>query len=171
MSKKDQDDDLRLIKELTALFQEQDLAELEFRRSYSDDSHLKLRMARVSATQTVQVSQPVVAGHVAEPVIAVAPPEVAAADSSASQEVPESPEQHPGLITSPMVGTVYLQAEQGAPQFVKVGDQIQQGQTLLIIEAMKTMNFIPSPQSGTLKKVLVQDEQPVEFGAPLMIIE
>jgi len=70
-----------------------------------------------------------------------------------------------------MVGTVYLQAEPGSPPFVKAGDKVEEGQTLLIIEAMKTMNQIPSPKSGTVKRVLVGDGDPVEFGSPLMIIE
>ena len=70
-----------------------------------------------------------------------------------------------------MVGTVYLQAEPGAPAYVRVGDQVSEGQTLLIVEAMKTMNQIPSPRSGTVKRILVSDGTPVEFGAPLMIIE
>ena len=70
-----------------------------------------------------------------------------------------------------MVGTVYLQAEPGSPAYVRVGDQVAEGQTLLIIEAMKTMNQIPSPRAGTVKRILVEDGSPVEFGAPMMIIE
>ena len=79
--------------------------------------------------------------------------------------------RHPGAVASPMVGTVYLQAEPGSPAFVKVGDAVTEGQTLLIIEAMKTMNQIPSPRAGTVKRILVEDGSPVEFGAPMMIIE
>ena len=70
-----------------------------------------------------------------------------------------------------MVGTVYLAPEPGAPEFVKVGDKISEGQTLLIVEAMKTMNQIPAPKSGTVKRILVEDGAPVEFGAPLMVVE
>ena len=81
------------------------------------------------------------------------------------------PAAHPGAVTSPMVGTVYLQAEPGSPPFVKVGDAVSEGDTLLIIEAMKTMNQIPAPRAGTVKRILVEDSAPVEFGAPLMIIE
>ncbi|MBL4628721.1 MAG: acetyl-CoA carboxylase, biotin carboxyl carrier protein, partial [Roseicyclus sp.] len=77
----------------------------------------------------------------------------------------------PGAVTSPMVGTVYLQSEPGTPPFVSVGDKVTEGQTLLIIEAMKTMNQIPAPRAGTLKRIVVEDTAPVEFGAPLMIIE
>ena len=70
-----------------------------------------------------------------------------------------------------MVGTVYVAAEPGGPPFVKVDDQVEQGQTLMIIEAMKVMNPIPSPRTGTVKRILIQDGQPVEFGEPLMVIE
>ena len=76
-----------------------------------------------------------------------------------------------GAVTSPMVGTAYVAEEPGKPAFVKVGDQVSEGQTLLIIEAMKVMNQIPSPRAGTVKAILVQDGQPVEFGEPLMVIE
>ena len=77
----------------------------------------------------------------------------------------------PGAVTSPMVGTAYLQPEPGAKSFVQVGDQVSEGQTVLIIEAMKTMNQIPAPHSGTVKRILIEDGTPVEFGAPLMIID
>ncbi len=83
----------------------------------------------------------------------------------------EDPAQAPGAVTSPMVGTIYLQAEPGAAPFVSVGDKVAEGQTLLIVEAMKTMNQIPAPRAGTVKRILVEDGAPVEFGAPLMILE
>jgi acetyl-CoA carboxylase biotin carboxyl carrier protein len=78
---------------------------------------------------------------------------------------------HPGAVTSPMVGTVYMSAEPGATPFVTLGAQVSEGQTVLIIEAMKTMNHIPAPRSGTIKRIVVEDGSTVEFGAPLMIIE
>ncbi len=81
------------------------------------------------------------------------------------------PAKHPGLVTSPMVGTAYVAAEPGARPFVEVGSQVQAGETLLIIEAMKTMNQIPAPRAGTVIQILIEDGQPVEFGEPLMIIE
>jgi acetyl-CoA carboxylase biotin carboxyl carrier protein len=81
------------------------------------------------------------------------------------------PAQAPGAVTSPMVGTIYLQAEPGSKPFVSVGDRVAEGQTLLIVEAMKTMNQIPAPRAGTVKRILVEDGAPVEYGAPLMIIE
>ena len=79
--------------------------------------------------------------------------------------------QHPGAVTSPMVGTVYLQPEPGSEPFIRVGAQVTEGQTLLIIEAMKTMNQIPAPRAGTISRILVADGTPVEYGAPLVIIE
>ena len=78
---------------------------------------------------------------------------------------------NPGTLTSPMVGTAYLSAEPGAPAFVSVGSVVTEGQTLMIIEAMKTMNQIPSPHAGTVKRILVADGNAVEFGAPMLIIE
>jgi len=81
------------------------------------------------------------------------------------------PAKHPGVVTSPMVGTAYVGPEPGSRPFVEVGSRVQTGDTLLIVEAMKTMNQIPSPRSGTVVQVLIADGQPVEFGEPLMIIE
>jgi acetyl-CoA carboxylase biotin carboxyl carrier protein len=79
--------------------------------------------------------------------------------------------QHPGMVPSPMVGTVYWASEPGARPFIEVGAKVTAGQTLLIIEAMKTMNQIPSPRAGTVTQILIEDGQPVEFGEPLVIIE
>jgi acetyl-CoA carboxylase biotin carboxyl carrier protein len=87
------------------------------------------------------------------------------------EPVPLDPAKHPGVITSPMVGTAYVGPEPGARPFVEVGSRVQAGDTLLIIEAMKTMNQIPSPRAGTVVQILIEDGQPVEFGEPLMIIE
>jgi len=81
------------------------------------------------------------------------------------------PADDPGVVPSPMVGTVYLQAEPESGPFVRIGDPVSEGQTILIIEAMKTMNQIPAPRAGKVKRILVADGQPVEFGAPLLILE
>ena len=83
----------------------------------------------------------------------------------------DDPANHPGAVASPMVGTAYLQPEPGSDPFVKVGDEVVEGQTLLIVEAMKTMNHIPAPRAGTVRQILVQNGAPVEYGAPLMIVE
>jgi acetyl-CoA carboxylase biotin carboxyl carrier protein len=95
----------------------------------------------------------------------------AALPAAAAPAAIEDPAQAPGAVTSPMVGTVYLQAEPGTKAFVSVGDRVSEGQTLLIVEAMKTMNQIPAPRAGVVKRILVEDGAPVEYGAPLMIIE
>jgi acetyl-CoA carboxylase biotin carboxyl carrier protein len=84
---------------------------------------------------------------------------------------PIDPTQHPGVVASPMVGTAYVGPSPGARPFVEVGTQVKAGETLIIIEAMKTMNQIPAPRSGTVTQILVEDGQPVEYGEPLMIIE
>jgi len=94
-----------------------------------------------------------------------------AAPAAAPANDGADPSAHPGAVPSPMVGTVYLAPEPEAAAFAKVGDSVAEGDTLLIIEAMKTMNQIPAPRSGTIKRILVADGDPVEFGAPLMIIE
>jgi acetyl-CoA carboxylase biotin carboxyl carrier protein len=105
------------------------------------------------------------------PMPAPLPAAVAAAPAALAPEVASDPARHPGAVTSPMVGTCYLSPEPGAAAFVKVGDAVAEGQTVLIIEAMKTMNQIPAPRAGTVKRILVEDATPVEYGAPLMIIE
>jgi acetyl-CoA carboxylase biotin carboxyl carrier protein len=84
---------------------------------------------------------------------------------------PIDPTQHPGVVASPMVGTAYIGPSPGARPFVEVGSEVKAGETLIIIEAMKTMNQIPAPRSGTVTQILVEDGQPVEYGEPLMIIE
>jgi acetyl-CoA carboxylase biotin carboxyl carrier protein len=91
--------------------------------------------------------------------------------TAASAAAPLDPGQHPGVVASPMVGTAYRGPAPGARPFVEVGDQVKAGATLIIIEAMKTMNQIPAPRSGTVTQILVEDGQPVEYGEPLMIIE
>ena len=102
---------------------------------------------------------------------AAAPGDVAAMDLATTEAAPVDPAKHPGVVTSPMVGTAYVGPEPGARPFVEVGSRVQAGDTLLIVEAMKTMNQIPSPRAGTVLQVLIEDGQPVEFGEPLMIIE
>lgn len=110
--------------------------------------------------------------RVSRATLAAAPIHVAAASASAAAPVAAaSPTSHPGAVISPMVGTAYLQGEPGAPPFVSVGDPVRLGDTLLIIEAMKVMNPIKAPKSGTLTQILISDGQPVEYGEPMMIVE
>lgn len=157
------DSDVAFIRSLAELLRENDLTELQVKRDYGENDGLNVRVSRhvQAAVQHVAVpAAPQTPAMAAAPVVAPAP----AASSG-------DPADHPGAVTSPMVGTVYMQAEPGAPAFVSVGQAVQEGDTLLIIEAMKTMNHIPAPRSGTVKRIVVEDGAPVEFGAPLMIIE
>jgi len=161
MTNKSHDDDVAFIKSLAELLRKNDLSELQVKRDYENEGSLNVRVSRVSSVAPTAV-------HVAAPTPAAAP---AAAVAAAPADAPEDPAAHPGAVTSPMVGTVYLSSEPGVEAFVKVGDEISEGQSLLIIEAMKTMNQIPAPRGGTVKRILVEDGAPVEFGAPLMIVE
>ncbi|MBV2360358.1 acetyl-CoA carboxylase biotin carboxyl carrier protein [Thalassococcus sp. CAU 1522] len=164
MSKNSHDADVAFIKALAELLRENDLSELEVRRDYGEDDSLEVRVARV-----LQQAAPVAPVHV--PVAAPAAAPGAAPSAAAPAALPEDPAAHPGAVTSPMVGTVYLQAEPGSPAFITVGSQVSEGDTLLIVEAMKTMNHIPAPRAGTVKRILVEDGAPVEYGAPLVILE
>ena len=160
MSKQNTDTDVAFISALAELLNKNDLTELSVKREYGEDDSLEVRVVKQSNVVTVSA--------------APAPMHYAAAPSAApaaAPAAPEDPAQHPGAVTSPMVGTVYLSAEPGAAVFVTVGAQVAEGQTVLIIEAMKTMNHIPAPRAGTVKRILVEDGSPVEYGAPLMIIE
>jgi acetyl-CoA carboxylase biotin carboxyl carrier protein len=160
MTKKPHDTDVAFIQALAEMLREHELTELEVKREYGEDDALTVRVSRQ--------------GTIAAPVAMAAPAPAAAAPAPAAPAAPEAAEDPalaPGAVTSPMVGTVYLQPEPGASSFVKVGDKVSEGQTLLIVEAMKTMNQIPAPRAGTVKRILVEDGAPVEFGAPLMILE
>jgi acetyl-CoA carboxylase biotin carboxyl carrier protein len=161
MSKRPQESDIEFIKALAELLRSNDLSEIEVSRDYGDEDTLTVRVARQGAA---------VVAPVATPAVALAAPAVPAA-APAAAPAPADPAEDPGVVPSPMVGTVYLQAEPGSPAFVRVGDPVAEGQTILIIEAMKTMNQIPAPRAGRVKRILVDDGQPVEFGAPLMILE
>jgi len=163
MTRESQDADVAFISALAELLRAHDLTELEVKREYGEDDRLNVRVSRQSLVQ------PAPAAPVAVAAPATAAP--AATPDSAAPAIVEDPAQLPGAITSPMVGTVYLAPEPGAASFVAVGDAVTEGQTLLIVEAMKTMNQIPAPKAGTVKRILVENGAPVEFGAPLMIIE
>ena len=162
MPKKSHDDDVAFIKALAELLNENELTELQVKREYGEDDSLNVRVSRkVEAAPQFVAHAP--APH--------APGPAAPAGAAPAAAPGEDPASHPGAVTSPMVGTVYTQAEPGAPSFVSVGDKVSEGDTLLIIEAMKTMNHIPAPRGGTVKRILVEDGGAVEYGAPLMIIE
>ncbi len=167
MPNKTHDADVAFIRALAELLNENDLTELQVKRDYDENDSLNVRVSRKQEI-VAQVATPVAAAPVAT-APAAAPASPAAVSTADSPE--EDPAAHPGAVTSPMVGTVYMQAEPGAPSFVQTGATVAEGDTLLIIEAMKTMNHIPAPRSGTVKRILIEDGAAVEYGAPLMIIE
>ena len=163
MSKHSPESDVAFIAALAELLNKNDLTELSVKRDYGPDDSLDVRVVKQSNLVQMAAAAPVVQHQAA--------PMVAAAASAAAQAPLEDPAQHPGAVTSPMVGTVYLSAEPGAAAFVSVGSTVTEGQTVLIIEAMKTMNHIHAPRAGTVKRIVVSDGQAVEYGAPLLIIE
>ena len=144
--------DKDLIRELAKLLDETGLTEIEIERA-----GLRVRVGRSGGVTHIASH----GGTSAAPPPSTAPAAVAPAD----------PAKHPGAVTSPMVGTAYRGASPGAAPFVDLGSKVVVGETLLIIEAMKTMNQIPAPRSGTVTQILIEDGQPVEFGEPLVIIE
>ncbi|WP_428697197.1 acetyl-CoA carboxylase biotin carboxyl carrier protein [Stappia sp.] len=151
MSEKKDQFDQDLIRQLAALLDETNLTEIELERD-----EFRVRVAR-----QITVEAPVSVARAAP----AAPAAPAAAPASAD------PAGHPGAVPSPMVGTAYRAAEPGARNFVEIGDTVNVGDTLVIVEAMKTMNQIPSPRSGRVTAILVEDGQPVEYGEPLVVLE
>ncbi|PLL13404.1 acetyl-CoA carboxylase biotin carboxyl carrier protein [Tabrizicola sp. TH137] len=164
MSKHTSEADVAFIQALAELLNKNELTELSVKREYGEDDSLEVRVVKQSNVVTVAAAAPA-------PVAYAAAPAAAAPAAAAPAAAPEDPAQHPGAVTSPMVGTCYLAAEPGATPFVTLGATVAEGQTVLIIEAMKTMNHIPAPKAGVVKRILVEDGTPVEYGAPLMIIE
>ena len=162
MSKHSSEADVAFIQALAELLNKNDLTELSVKREYGEDDSLDVRVVKQANIVTTTMAAPAQMMMHAPMAIGSAPAPTAAA---------EDPAQHPGAVTSPMVGTVYLSAEPGAAAFVAVGATVTEGQTVMIIEAMKTMNQIPAPRAGVVKRILVADGNPVEYGAPLMIIE
>lgn len=161
MTKHPHETDVAFIQALAELLHKNDLTELTVKRDYGENDSLNVRVSRQTNIVTMAA--------------AAAPVQMS---GSAPQSAPQAaapgdtdPAQHPGAVTSPMVGTAYLSAEPGSEPFVSVGSTVAAGQTVLIIEAMKTMNQIPAPRAGTVKRILIGDGTPVEYGAPLMIIE
>ena len=153
------DIDTDYIEKLADIIGRTGLTEIEI-----NQGETRIRVARqvqmvveASVPRQATPAGPAVVGPVAQPGAAASPAAEAA--------------NHPGTVTSPMVGTVYLLPEPGAPPFVEVGDEVREGQTLLIIEAMKVMNPIPAPRAGVVRQVLVENAKPVEYGEPLMVIE
>ena len=154
------DADIAFVRALAQILNENDLAEIEVEREFGEDDELKIRLTRtVQAQPAPQISAPVA--------VSAPPPQVV---NSSPETEAAAPAADNSVVPSPMVGTVYLAPEPDASNFVKVGDSVTQGQTILIVEAMKTMNQIPAPRSGTVTAILVEDAEPVEYGSPLMTI-
>jgi acetyl-CoA carboxylase biotin carboxyl carrier protein len=145
--------DTEFVRKLAQILHETHLGEIELA-----DGDKRIRVAR----PTVSVAAPA-----AVPVMSAAPAGAPAGAAASSADLGK----HPGAVTSPMIGTAYLAPEPGKPNFVSVGDKVTAGQTLLIIEAMKTFNPIKAPKAGTVTQILVANARPVEFGEPLMIVE
>jgi acetyl-CoA carboxylase biotin carboxyl carrier protein len=154
--------DQTLIRAIAELLNEQNLAEIEIERE-----DFRVRITRSYASQAVQ--------HVAMPAYAPAPAPAPQAPQPAAAAAAAPPADdlasNPGTLLSPMVGTAYHAPEPGAKKFVEIGTRVSEGQTVLIVEAMKTMNQIPAHRSGTVTRILVEDATPVEYGQPLVVIE
>ena len=155
MADKNKGIDQSLIRDLANILNETDLTEIEVEQ---DD--LRIRVSRAGTPH--YVSAPMPAAAPAAPVAATAPVAVSASDAARSNK---------NAVTAPMVGTAYLSPAPGSRPFVEVGATVKEGQTILIIEAMKTMNQIPAPRSGKVTEILVEDTAPVEYGEPLIVIE
>ena len=149
--------DTGLIRELAAILREADLGEIEI-----EQGGMRIKVVKPEA-KTVHMAQAYAPAPAAGPAGAL--PAAAAPTTKASLR------DHPGAVKAPMVGTIYLQAEEGSPKYVKVGDVVNAGATLLLIEAMKTFNPVTAPRAGKVVQILVDNQQPVEFGEPLVIIE
>ena len=148
--------DARMVRKLADILTDTGLSEIEV-----ECDGLKIRVAKTLSAAPIQYAA------APAPVVAAAAP---AATASAGEAA--APERRNGdVVKSPMVGTVYLQPQPDAPAFVKIGDTVSAGQTLMIVEAMKTMNPIPAPKAGKVVEIIVEDGQPVEFGEPLVVIE
>ena len=150
--------DTALIRDLAVLLDETNLSEIEL-----EQGDTRIRVAR-----QMSINAPVSVGA---PAVSAAPVAEAEPSAAPAQAAEEKPAQTGSMVTSPMVGTAYLSPEPGAAPFIQVGDSVTEGQTILIVEAMKTMNNIPSTKSGTIKQILVDDAQPGEFGEPLIVVE
>jgi len=150
--------DVAFVRDLAEILDRAGLAELEF-----ESDAVAIRLSRVTAPVAA------VAPVAAAPFAAAAPAAAAVVDNAA--DIAANPADHPGAVTSPMVGTIYTAPEPDAPAFITEGVSVTAGQTLFIVEAMKVMNPITAPKSGTVVKIFVQNAQPVEFGEALVIVE
>lgn len=151
--------DTGLVRELASILRDADLGEVEV-----EHEGLRIRVSKASPNAPAPVQ------YMAPPMAAAAPAAPAAPAAATSAAAPAAP-VHANAVTSPMVGTVYLSPEPGSKAFVAVGDKVKKGDTLMLVEAMKTFNPVEAPAAGTVKEIIVSDAQPVEFGEPLIVIE
>ncbi|MDO5632412.1 MAG: acetyl-CoA carboxylase biotin carboxyl carrier protein [Paracoccus sp. (in: a-proteobacteria)] len=156
--------DVAFIQALAELLNRNDLTELSVKREYGENDRLTVSLSKGGKAIMMQAPASMPAPVAAAPVSPSTP-------TAAPGATTDDPASLPGAVTSPMVGTAYLSPEPGAAPFVTIGQTVAEGDTLLIVEAMKTMNHIPAPRAGTVRRILVDDGTPVEFGAPLMVVE
>ena len=156
--------DTDMVEKLATIVSDKELAEIEI--ANGEDI---IRITRTWEGEIITAPTAVAPAVAPAPAPAAAPASAPAPTESAP--APSSLENHPGAVKSPMVGTVYLSPQPGAPNFIKEGDTVSEGQTLLIVEAMKVMNQIPAPSSGTVKQIIATDASPIEYGEVLVIIE
>ena len=163
MKNKKYDEDINLLEQIANLAAQKNLTDIEFKKKIKEDTEIFIK---ISSTQKNLIYEK----PRSDKVVNLQKEKSENVNSSFDDEINELKNQ-PGIISSPMVGTVYLSPEPGADPFIKVGQNVKIGDTLFIIEAMKTMNQIPSPKSGIVKRILIDDATPVEFDSPLVIIE
>ena len=163
MKNKKYEEDIDLLEQIANLASQKNLYEIEFQKKYKDDTEIFIKILSSSKDLIIKENN-------ANKINQSTKQPSEKLNLNVSEEVSELKDQ-PGIISSPMVGTLYLSPEPGAEPFIKIGQDVNIGDTLFIIEAMKTMNQIPSPKSGKVKRILIDDATPVEFDSPLVIIE
>ena len=163
MKNKKYEEDINLLEQIADLASQKNLSDIEFKKKFKEDTEIFIKISNTS--EKLIYEKPKV-----DKIVNTQKELHEITNSSFNDEINELKNQ-PGIISSPMVGTVYLSPEPGVDPFIKVGQNVNIGDTLFIIEAMKTMNQIPSPKSGIVKRILIDDATPVEFDSPLVIIE
>ena len=163
MKNKKYEEDINLLEQIADLASQKNLSDIEFKKKFKEDTEIFIKISNTS--EKLIYEKPKV-----DKIVNSQKETHENTNSSFNDEINELKNQ-PGIISSPMVGTVYLSPEPGVDPFIKVGQNVNIGDTLFIIEAMKTMNQIPSPKSGIVKRILIDDATPVEFDSPLVIIE
>ena len=163
MKNKKYEEDFDLIEHLANLADKKNLSEIEFKKKYKDENEIFIKISSIS---NAAIDKDIAVNNIIKKQNIHKEPEI-----SANIEDVNELKNQPGIVSSPMVGTIYLSPEPGEAPFIKIGQNINIGDTLFIIEAMKTMNQIPSPKSGKVKRILIDDATPVEFDSPLVIIE